>query len=397
MPLTDRACREAKPKEKDYKLSDEKGLYLLVNRNGSRYWRHKFRFGGKEKLLAYGVYPEVSLKQARAKCLDTRRQISEGIDPAIARKTQKLARRNSQANSFEVLAREWFAKEEGAWSPAHIKKQKALLENNLIPYLGNYPVSEITPLILLDCLRKIESRGALETTRRVKQITGQIMRYGVVTGRAERDITSDLKGALKTPQVKHYASITDPPALAKLLLAIDQFEGSIIVGTALKLLPHVFVRPGELRHMEWAEISFDRKEWNIPGRKMKMGIDHIVPLSKQSIVLLQHIQPFTFQSEYVFHSERSKLRPMSENTINAGLRRLGFTKDEVTGHGFRATARTLLDEELGYEPHLIEHQLAHEVRDAMGRAYNRTKHLPQRKKMMQDWSDYLKNLIHKEF
>lgn len=392
MPLTDITCREALPKEKDYKLSDGKGLYLLVNKKGNKYWRLKFRFAQKEKVLALGVYPEVSLKNARDKTYTARKLLDEGIDPTSIRKAQKLSILKASANSFEVIAWEWFEKEQNAWSPAHIKKQKYLLERNLIPYLGKYPITDITPLILLDCLRRAESRDALETARRLKQVSGQIFRYAVATGRAERDPSADLKGALKTPQVRHFSAITEPKKLGELLRAIDGFEGTPTVAIALRLAPLLFVRPGELRKMEWSEIDFKTKEWNIPADKMKMNQSHLVPLSMQVMALLKELEPLTGRWQYVFPSERSKKKPMSDNTLNAALRRLGYTKEEVTAHGFRATARTLLDEELEYEPHLIEHQLAHEVKDSLGRAYNRTKHLSQRKIMMQVWSDYLYSL-----
>tara|TARA_R110002110_G_scaffold414951_1_gene647105 strand:- start:385110 stop:386294 length:1185 start_codon:yes stop_codon:yes gene_type:complete len=389
MPLTNIQCKEASPKEKDYKLSDGKGLYLLVTKKGSKYWRLKFRFARKEKVLALGVYPEVTLKEARNKTYLARKQLEDGIDPAATKRAKKLSLLQSAANSFEVLAWEWFEKEKDSWSPAHVKKQKYLLEKNLLPYLGKLPITDITPLVLLDCLRKAESRGALETARRLRQVAGQVFRYAVVTGRAERDPTTDLRGALKPPKVRHFPAITDPKRLGELLRAIDGFEGTPTVAIALKLAPLLFVRPGELRKMEWAEIDFEAKEWNIPAHKMKMDQPHLVPLSDQAISLLKEIEPITGRWQYVFPSERSRRKPMSDNTLNAALRRLGYSKDEVTAHGFRATARTLLDEVLRFEPHLIEHQLAHNVRDPLGRAYNRTKHINQRKKMLQSWADYL--------
>ena len=395
MPLTNIQCKEASPKEKDYKLSDGKGLYLLVTKRSSKYWRLKFRFAGKEKVLALGVYPEVTLKEARNKTYLARKQLEEGIDPAATKRAKKLSLLQAAANSFEVIAREWFEKEKDSWSPAHVKKQKYLLEKNLLPYLGKLPITDITPLVLLDCLRKAESRGALETARRLRQVAGQIFRYAVVTGRAERDPTADLRGALKPPKVRHFPAITDPKRLGELLRAIDGFEGTPTVAIALRLAPLLFVRPGELRKMEWAEIDFDAKEWNIPAHKMKMNQPHLVPLSNQAVALLKEIEPITGRWQYVFPSERSRRKPMSDNTLNAALRRLGYSKDEVTAHGFRATARTLLDEQLGYEPHLIEHQLAHEVRDTLGRAYNRTKHFSQRLILMQKWSDYLDRLKEK--
>ena len=389
MPLTDIQCREASPGKKDYKLGDGRGLYLLVTKKGSKYWRLKFRFAQKEKVLALGVYPDVSLKKARDKTYLAKQQLEEGVDPTATRKAQKLSLLEKAANSFEVIAWEWFEKEKDSWSPAHVKKQKYLLEKNLLPYLGKLPITDITPLVLLDCLRKAESRGALETARRLRQVAGQVFRYAVVTGRAERDPTSDLKGALKPPKVRHFPAITDPKRLGELLRAIDGFEGTPPVAIALKLAPLLFVRPGELRKMEWDEIDFKAKEWNIPATKMKMNQPHLVPLSRQAIELLKELEPLTGRWQYVFPSERSRRKPMSDNALNAALRRLGYPKEEVTTHGFRATARTLLDEILEFEPHLIEHQLAHEVKDSLGRAYNRTKHLKHRTLMMQEWSNYL--------
>jgi integrase len=385
-------CREASPRKKDYKLGDGRGLYLLVTKKGHKYWRLKFRFAQKEKVLALGVYPDISLKKARDKTYQAKQQLEEGIDPTATRKAQKLSLLEKTANSFEVIAWEWFEKEKDSWSSAHVKKQKYLLEKNLLPYLGKLPITDITPLVLLDCLRKAESRGALETARRLRQVAGQIFRYAVITGRAERDPTTDLRGALKPPKVRHFPAITDPKRLGELLRAIDSFEGTPPVAIALKLAPLLFVRPGELRKMEWNEIDFKAKEWNIPATKMKMNQPHLVPLSRQAMELLKELEPLTGRWQYVFPSERSRRKPMSDNALNAALRRLGYSKDEVTTHGFRATARTLLDEALEFEPHLIEHQLAHEVKDSLGRAYNRTKHLKQRKLMMQSWSDYLNRL-----
>lgn len=394
MALTDTKIRQSKPKDKIYRLSDEKGLYLEINPNGSKYWRHKYRFGGKEKRLAYGVYPEITLKQARAKRDDARKLLDNGTDPSAVRRAQKAAQMESGANSFEVIAREWFAKEQSNWSPAHVKKQLWLLENNLFPYIGKDAISNITPPTLLAALRRIESRGALETTRRAKQVSSQVFRYAVATGRAERDPSADLKGALKTPKTRHFSAITDPKEVGQLLNMIDAYEGTATVKAALQLAPLVFVRPGELRHMEWQEINFDYAEWRLPAEKMKMNQPHIVPLSCQAVDILQEQHLLTGKWQYVFPSERSKKRAMSENAINAALRRMGISKEEMTAHGFRAMARTLLDEELGFAHHLIEHQLAHEVRDPLGRAYNRTKHLPQRREMMQKWANYLDLLKH---
>lgn len=392
MALTDTKIKQAKPQNKDYKLADEKGLFLLVKTTGAKYWRHKYRFLGKEKLLALGVYPEVSLKEARRRRDEARQLLDRQIDPSQQKKALKLSQVTSHANTFEAIANEWLEREKGNWSPAHTKKQQWLLEKNLFPYLGTAPISEITPPALLAALRRIESRGALETTRRAKQVAGQIFRYAVATGRAERDPSADLKGALKTPVTSHFAAITEPKAVGKLLTILEGYSGTPTVKAALNLAPLVFVRPGELRQMEWCEVDLDKAEWQIPASKMKMNQPHIVPLSKQAVAILEEQQLLTGRWRYVFPSERSKQRPMSENALNAAMRRMDIPKTEMTAHGFRAMARTLLDEELGFAHHLIEHQLAHEVKDPLGRAYNRTQHLPQRSEMMQKWANFLDSL-----
>ena len=392
MALTDRACKMATSREKDYKLADEKGMYLLVSKNGSKYWRWKYRFAGKEKVLAFGVYPEIGLKFARDKCIDARRQVAQGIDPSLARRAAKLSLHTSNSNTFETLAWEWFAKEESNWAPSNIKKQRSLLENHLLPHLGSYPITDISLPILLAALRKVEAKGILETASRTKQLSGQVFRYAIATGRAERDPSVFLKGALKTPKTTHFASIVDPKEFGALLRAIDGLSGSPIVVTAMKLAPLLFVRPGELRKMEWREIDLDKGIWDIPAAKMKMRMGHVVPLSNEAVALLKDLEPLTRRWQYVFPGERSRKVPMSDNTLNAALRRLGYSKQEMTAHGFRASARTLLDEVLEFEPYLIDQQLAHMVRDPNGQAYNRTKHLPQRKRMMQEWANYLEKL-----
>jgi integrase len=392
MGMTNTGAKQASPRDKDYKLSDEKGLYLLVKKNGRKYWRMKYRYASKEKLLSIGVYPEVSLKEARQKRDDARKLLADHIDPSDNKQNLKRSRHEAAANSFEIIALEWFTKEKPIWSPAHIKKQIWLLEKNLFPYIGSEPISNITPPILLAALRKIESRGANETARRARQVASQVFRYAVATGRAEHDPSPDLKGALQTPKTKHFAAITDPKKIGPLLLALEGYEGTQTVRAALQIAPMVFTRPGELRQMEWDEIDWDQAEWRIPEHKMKMKQAHIVPLCRQAIEVLEEQHLFTGRWQYVFPSERSKQRPMSENAINGALRRLGLSKEEMTGHGFRAMARTLLDEVLEFPHHLIEHQLAHEVRDPLGRAYNRTTHLKQRRDMMQKWADYLDSL-----
>jgi integrase len=388
MTLSDTTCKNAKPKEKPYKLADEKGMFLLVNYNGSKYFRLKYRFGGIEKTLALGVYPETSLKSAREKRDQARELLANGIDPSENRKAIKSARAESSANSFEVIAREWGAKKVETWAEKN-NRSKRMLERNVFPWLGSKPISDILPKDILDCLRRVEDRGTIETAHRTLQICGQVFRYAVATGRTERDITPDLRGALPSAKGEHFAAITEPKLVAELLRAIDSYQGSFPAVCALKLAPLVFVRPGELRAAEWQHIDIETKEWRYFVSKTE--VQHIVPLSTQAQKLLQELKPLTGHGRFVFPSERNPRgdRCMSENTLNAALKRLGYGKDIMTAHGFRAMARTILDEVLGFRPNFIEHQLTHAVKDPNGRAYNRTAHLPERRKMMQEWADYL--------
>jgi integrase len=392
MPLSDTTIKNAKPTpDKAYKLPDEKGMYLLVNPNGSKYFRLKYRFEGKEKVLALGVYPDTSLKQAREKREEARKQLADGIDPSENKKAIKQSKAASAANSFEIIAREWGGKKVNDWEDKN-NRSKRMLERNVFPWLGNKPITDILPKDILDCLRRVEDRGAIETAHRTLQICGQVYRYAVATGRINRDITPDLRGALPPAKGEHFAAITEPKAVAELLRAIDGYQGSLTSVCALKLAPLVFVRPGELRAAEWQHIDFDAKEWRYLVSKTE--VQHIVPLSTQAIAILQELQPLTGHGRYIFPSERTPRgdRCMSENTLNAALKRLGYGKDVMTAHGFRAMARTILDEVLCFRPDFIEHQLAHAVRDPNGRAYNRTAHLPERHKMMQSWADYLDGL-----
>ena len=392
MPLSDTAVRNAKPADKPVKMADEKGLFLLLTPAGGKWWRLKYRYGGKEKLLSLGVYPDVSLKAARERRDEARKLLANDIDPGEQRKAQKTAGEERGANSFEVIAREWYAKFSAQWTPSHGERILRRLERDIFPRLGAKPIADIKPPELLETLRKIEARGALETAHRAMQNAGQVFRYAVATGRAERDPTGDLKGALPPPKETHLAAITKPAEVAALLRAIDDYTGFYTTRYALRLAPLVFVRPGELRQAEWAEIDLDAAEWNIPAERMKMREAHLVPLSTQAVSLLRELHAYTGRGRYLFPSARSASRPMSNNAILAALRRMGFAKDEMSGHGFRAMARTILDEVLGVRPDLIEHQLAHAVRDPNGRAYNRTAHLPQRRAMMQEWADYLDKL-----
>jgi integrase len=390
MSLTDTAIRNAKPKKKQYKLTDGKGMYVLVKQAG-KYFRLDYRFGGKRKTLALGVYPDVTLKEAREKRDEARKLITNGVDPAQMRKVTKLMHTEQTANNFEAVAREWFAKRSSNWAESHAKKIIRRFELYLFPWLGSRPITEITPPELLSVLRRIESRGILETTHRVKQTCGQVFRYAIATGKAERDPSVDLRGALAPVKLGRMATITEPKKIGELLRAIDGYEGTAIAKCALRLAPLVFVRPGELRQAEWEEIDLDNTEWRIPAEKMKMKDPHIVPLSKQAVAILNEIHPITGQGRYVFPSVRTNLRPMSNNTILAALRRMGYAKDEMSGHGFRAMASTILHEQ-GWPSDIIERQLAHAERNNVKAAYNYAQHLSERRKMMQAWADYLDKL-----
>jgi len=391
MKLTDVKIRNAKPKSKQYKVFDGDGLFLQVMPNGSKYWRCKYRFADKEKTLALGVYPEISLLGARSSHLEARKALANGIDPGQQRKAQKQAD-TDKVNTFEVVAREWYNKFSPPWAPGYSRTVLSRLERDVFPWMGNRPIIEIDAQEVLRTLRRVESRGAIESAHRIKILCGQIFRYAVATGRANRDHTADLKGALPPAEKKHFAAITDPKKLEPLLKAIDGYVGGFVVKCALWLQPLTLLRPGELRHLEWAEVDLENAQINIPGRKMKMGEPHIVPLSVQAVAILKELKPLTGKSKYVFPNERSYARPMSENAVLAALRYMGFGKDTMTGHGFRATARTILDEVLQQRFDIIEHQLAHAVKDPNGRAYNRTAHLEARRTMMQLWADYLDGL-----
>lgn len=390
--LTDIKVKNAKPKEKQYKLTDGLGLYLLVTPQGGKLWRFKYYFNKKEKVRAFGAYPEITLADARERRDAARKQVANDIDPGEVYKAQKKATLAVTENTFEIVAREWHERFKQRWTKVHADTTIRRIELNVFPWLGTRPIGEIKAPELLAVLRRIESRGAQETAHRVKTICGQIFRFAVATGRAERDPASDLKGALPPAPKTHLAAVTDPKEAAELLRVMDGYQGSFVTRCALRLAPLVFVRPGELRHAQWSEINLETAEWNIPAERMKMKQAHLVPLSRQAVEILRELKPLTVNSRYVFPSVRSSARPMSNNAILAALRRMGYSKDEMTGHGFRAMARTILDEVLQVRPEFIEHQLAHAVRDPNGRAYNRTAHLEERKKMMQLWSDYLDGL-----
>ncbi len=390
MPLTDTAIRNAKPGEKTVKLFDERGLYLEVSPAGGKWWRLKYRFDGKEKRLSLGVYPDVSLRDARERRDAARKLLADGTDPSENRKAQKSARADRAANSFEVVAREWYSKYSATWDKDHGNRILRRFERDIFPWIGGRPVAEVTAPELLTVVRRIEDRGALETAHRALGNCGQVFRYAVATGRAERDPSGDLRGALPPVKGEHFAATTDPKRVGEILRALDGYQGTLTVRCALRLAPLVFVRPGELRKAEWADIDLDAAEWRYTVTKT--NTPHIVPLSRQAVAILCELQPLTGRGQFVFPGARSNGRPMSDNAILAAMRRMGIGKEEMSGHGFRAVARTILDEVLGVRPDYIEHQLAHAVRDPNGRAYNRTAHLPERRKMMQQWADYLDKL-----
>lgn len=398
MPLTDTAIRTAKPAEKPVRMFDGGGLYLEVSPAGGKLWRLKYRFDGKEKRLAFGAYPDVPLKAARERRDEARRLLADGIDPGEHKKTQKHARADAVANSFEAVAREWYSKMLPTWTPDHADKIIKRFERDVFPWIGGKPVADLNTPEVLTTIRRIEARGRLETAHRALQSCGQVFRYAVATGRAERDPTGDLRGALPPTREKHMAALTDPAEVGALLRAVDAFRGTLIVQSALKLSALVFVRPGELRQAAWSEIDLDKGEWNIPASRMKgwtrKGITtpHLVPLAPQAVAILRELQPLTGRGVHVF-AGRDPKKPMSNAAVNAALRRMGYdTKTEMTGHGFRAMARTILHEELGVNRDVIEHQLAHAVPDALGTAYNRTKFIKERRAMMARWADYLGRL-----
>ncbi|TPQ45477.1 integrase [Burkholderia ubonensis] len=390
MPLTDVEIRNAPPREKAYRLTDGSGMYLEVSPAGGKYWRFKYRFAGKEKRLALGVYPEVSGKEARLRRDEARRLLANGIDPGIERKVQKAATVERAANSFEAVAREWFARQSPGWAKSHADKIIARLEKDVFPWLGGRAIAEIKAPEVLAVLRRVEARGALDTSHRVHQNCGQVFRYAVATGRAERDVSADLRGALPPARHTHFASVTEPEEVAGLLRALDGFQGTFVVQCALRLAPLLFVRPGELRTAEWAQFDLEKAQWRYTVSKTKT--EHLVPLARQAVEILRDLHALTGQRRYVFPG-RDVSKPMSGAAINAALRRMGFdTKTEITGHGFRAMARTILHERLRFPSEVIEHQLAHKVPDALGTAYNRTKFIDDRVVMMQKWADYLEQL-----
>ena len=392
MPLTTTRINAAKPQERAYKLFDDKGLFLSVETAGGKLWRFKYRYGGKEKKLALGAFPETGLREARGKRDEARKLLETGIDPGAQRRLDKLSKALQVANTFEAIADEYIAKKarEGL-AQVTLAKARWLL-SLLAPKVGSRPIVEITVPELLAALRPVEQRGNLETARRMRSFAGRVFRYAIATGRAERDLSSDIRGALIAPTVTHRAAILDPAAVGALLRAIEGYGGQSSTLLALRLAPHVFVRPGELRHAEWTEIDFEKAVWVIPGAKTKMGREHQVPLSRQALAILEQAHKHSGQGRFVFPSATSASRPISENTLNAALRRMNFRKDEMTAHGFRAIASTLLNESGKWNPDAIERALAHGQDNGVRAAYHRGAYWAERVRMAQWWSDHLDTL-----
>lgn len=402
MPLSDSAIREAKPRDKAYKLSDSEGLYLEVSTSGAKLWRWKYRMHGKEKKLAVGIYPATSLKQARDIRNAAKADLAIGKDPSREKQRKAMIGKQVSENTFAVIAAEWIhlKKNNGkdSWAPATAAKNEWLIEE-LTPALGNLPIAEIMPVEVLNAVRKIEARGKIESARRALQVAGGVFRYAVATTRLSSDPTRDLKGALRTPATKHRAAILDPAKLGELLRAVDGYTGHFTTKFALEIVPHVFLRPGELRHAVWSEIDFDKAVWSIPAERTKMRKPHHVPLSRQSLAILQRLHAVRLSDGFLFPSIRTHTRPMSENTLNAALRRLGFASDEVCAHGFRSTASTMLNEALDpktsrpmWSADAIEKALAHGDADKVRGAYHRGQHWAERVDMAQWWSDHLDTL-----
>ncbi|MDR6857882.1 phage integrase central domain-containing protein [Variovorax guangxiensis] len=394
MALTDTRVKQLKHMgaANGEKYADGGGMYLHVTATG-KYWRLSYRFAGKQKTLALGIYPDVALVKARERRADARTLLADGIDPGVAKREEKQNRANAAANTFEAVARDWLTKTANKRAAVTQAKVISWLEKDVFPFIGKLPVSTIRAKDVLDkVVRRMEARGIHESAHRILQICSQVFRYAVAIGLVERDVTVDLRGALVSVDKTNYAAITEPKQVGQLMRSIHSYGGHPTAVAALKLTPLVFVRPGELRAAEWAEIDLDAAEWRIPASKMKMKVEHLVPLSRQALEILRALQPLSGHGRYLFPSIRTGERCMSENTINAALRGMGYSKEVMTAHGFRAMARTIMDEVLGERPDLIEHQLAHTVKDPNGRAYNRTAHLPARMEMMQSWADYLDKL-----
>lgn len=388
--LTEVAVKRAKPTDKPYRLSDGGGMFLEVRPNGSKYWRMAYRFGGKQKLLALGVYPDVGLKDARDRRDEARKLLAAGVDPGESKKAAKIAK--AGGDSFEAITREFMANKSSSWSASHHRHVRECFERDVFPWIGSTPIKELGPVEVLTMLRRITARGALETAARTRQFVGQAFRYAVATGRADRDPTGDLRGALPSPTKGHFSALTDPREVGEMLRALDRYSGTHVVRIALQLAPLVMVRPANLAQMEWSELDLDAGEWRIPAEKMKARAAHFVPLSKQAVALLREIYPLSGDGRYVFPSATNAEASMSRETLGASMRRLGLT-DRQTAHGLRTTASTILHEQ-GFNSDVIERQLAHAERNKVKAAYCRAEFLPERRKMMQAWADYLDRLKH---
>lgn len=391
--LNDTRIKGAKKRDKLYRIADSEGLCVEITPAGKKLWRYRYRFNGLQKMIALGAYPDIGLAKARGKRDEARKLLAEGVDPSADRRARKERAKLDGDTSFEAVARQWYAKVSPSLAETTRKKHLAFLEGDVFPKIGPRPIAELAAHDLLAVLRRVIERDALDIARRTHNLCGRIFRYAVGHGLCERDPSRDieLRDILPSATIKHHATVTNPQEVGALLRAINGFTGALTTRGALRLAPLVFVRPGELRHAEWTEFDFAKAEWRIPAEKMKMGEQHLVPLSRQAVAILREVQPSTGRGRYVFPSERTSARPMSENTVNAALRRMGYTKDEMTGHGFRSMASTLLHE-LGYPPAVIERQLAHGERNKIAAAYNFAEHLPQRRKMMQEWADFLAQL-----
>lgn len=388
MALSAQQVARLKARPKLFRIADGKGLCIEVHPSGAKYWRFRYRFAGKAKMLSLGTYPDVSLAEARERREGEARTLRDKRDPSLERQREEMERRYSHANTFEAVARDWLAKKKGELAASTHEKAEWMLTDLAFPWLGNKPIASIEAPEVLAVLRRLEERGKLETAHRLKQIISQVFRHAVATCRVRRDPVPDLKGALASVNGKHHASIKTPTELGGLMRAIYSYPAGFVTGCALKLAAMLFVRPGELRHAEWTEIDFDAAQWRIPAEKMKMRRPHIVPLSTQALAVLRELHPLTKASKYVFPSVRNNRDPMSENTINAALRTMGYSHDQMTGHGFRSTASTMLHE-MGWNTDVIERQLAHAERNKVKAAYNHAEYLPERRKLMQAWSDHL--------
>jgi integrase len=392
MKLSDLRIKNLKPKDNSYKAFDGEGLFLLINKRGSKLWRLKYRIDGKEKLLALGSYPDISLQTARALKRKARELLAKGIDPSERKKEVQLQRREAELNTFESVTREYLKTKEKTLTEETLKKMTRMIETDVLPFIGKKPIHKVKVANLVSVFDKIKERGVVETVRKCVGYVRSIYIFAVKTGviDAKDDLGRYLEGVVPQVKTRHFAAYTEPQDVSRLMKLIYSYNNSPVVAAALRLAPLVFVRPGELRKAKWSEINFQKAEWRF--KVSKTDTELIVPLSTQAVKILKEIQPRTGEGKYVFPCHRSSARPMSENAITAALRYLGIPKGEMTGHGFRAMARTMLEEELGYSYEIIEPQMAHKVRDPLGRAYNRTKHLKERKKMMQDWADYLESL-----